>query len=134
MRQWGLGRSLMTERRESQEISRAARQMADAARELSRSVARLSKLETESLRSYRNLQRSIEHLGERGVFVGPTVLPAPPLSDEEAVLFAVQSVREVREELWADREAEAPAPGPEEIEQWERERQLRREKEGYDLP
>jgi len=56
------------------------------------------------------------------------------LSEEDAALLAVQSVREVREELWGERKAEITAPDQEDIERWVRKRADRRESEGYRLP
>ncbi len=58
--------------------------------------------------------------------------PEPP-GEEEAVKLAQEGVREVREELRAERAKESrhPAPTPEEVRDWERRREERREREGY---
>ena len=129
----------MTERREeSEEISRAARRMAEAAEEMSRSVARLAEHEAATEQAYRfweNLARTLEEVRSTGSWGPWRIVPfQPTLSEEDAVLLAVQSVREVREELWGEREAEITAPDQEDIESWVRKRADRRESEGYRLP
>jgi hypothetical protein len=129
----------MTERRESEEISRAAQRMAEAAEEMSRTVDRLAAergaVPVQAFRFWEEFARAVEAVESIELGGRRRIAPsAASLSEEEAVLFAVQSVREVREALWADRETQAPAPDAEAIEQWEHERQLRREKEGYQLP
>jgi hypothetical protein len=129
----------MTERRESKVISRAARRMAEAAEEISRSVARVAEHELATEQAYRfweNFVRKLEEGSSTGSW-GPwwrTVPFQPTLSEEDAVLLAVQSVREVREELWGEREAEVSAPGREDIERWLQRREDRREREGDRLP
>jgi hypothetical protein len=54
-----------------------------------------------------------------------------PLSEQEVAAHAVEAVREVRRELWGDREPEYPQPSPEDVERWERSRQERRKREAY---
>ena len=54
-----------------------------------------------------------------------------PLPEKEAVARAVEAVREVRRELWGDREPEGSEPSFEDVEKWERSREDRREQEGY---
>jgi hypothetical protein len=129
----------MTERREeSEEISRAARRMAEAAEEMSRSVARLAEHEAATEQAYRfweNFARTLEEVRSTGSWGPWRIVPfQPTLSEEDAVLLAVQSVREVREELWGEREAEITVPDQEDIERWVRKRADRRESEGYRLP
>lgn len=116
----------MTERRDSEELSRAARQMADAARKLSLSVDRLAELEARAERTYQRFLGNIERLVEGGG-------GQPSFSEQDAVFFAVRSVHEVREDLWAGREAEAPAPDSEDIEHWEMTRSEHRDRAGYEI-
>src|ERR687890_387722 len=122
----------MTEGRESEEISRAARRMAEAAEKMSRSVARLAEHELATEQAYRFWENFVRKL-EEGSSTGSwspwwrTAPFQPTLSEEDAVLLAVQSVREVREELWGEREAEITAPDQEDIERWVRKRADRRE-------
>ena len=128
----------MTERRESEEISRAAQRMAEAAEEMSRSVARLAEHEAATEQAYRfweNFVRTLEEVSSTGSWGPWRIVPfQPTLSEEDAVLLALQSVREVREELWGEREAEVSAPDREDIERWVRKRADRRGSEGYRLP
>jgi hypothetical protein len=128
----------MMGRRQSEEINRAARRMAEAAEEMSRSVARLAENEAAERVVWERITRYLEFIGgavEEGGSVGPwrIVAARPSLSEEDAVLLAIQSVREVREELWSEHETEVPAPGQEDIERWVQQREDRREKEGYYL-
>jgi hypothetical protein len=128
----------MTERRESEEISRAAQRMAEAAEEMSRSVARLAEHEAATEQAYRfweNFVRTLEEVSSTGSWGPWRIVPfQPTLSEEDAVLLALQSVREVREVLWGEREAEVSAPDREDIERWVQQREDRREREGYRLP
>jgi hypothetical protein len=128
----------MTERRESEEISRAAQRMAEAAEEMSRSVARLAEHEATMEQAYRfweNFVRTLEEVSSTGSWGPWRIVPfQPTLSEEDAVLLALQSVREVREELWGEREAEVSAPDREDIERWVQQREDRREREGYRHP
>ncbi len=127
----------MTERRESEEISRAARRMAEAAEEMSRSVARLTEREAAAARAYQyweSFERVFERVLEEGGSAGPwRIVPSvPSLSEEDAVLLAVQSVREVREEMWGEPEAEkVPAPDDEDIERWVQRREDRHQMDDY---
>jgi hypothetical protein len=54
-----------------------------------------------------------------------------PLPEKEAAARAVEAVREVRRELWGDREPEDSEPSFEDVEKWERSREERRKQEGY---
>jgi hypothetical protein len=112
--------------------------MAEAAEEMSRSVARLAEHEAATERAsliWENFVRTLEEGSSTGSWGPWRIVPfQPTLSEEDAVLLAVQSVREVRKELWGEREAEVSAPGREEIERWVRQREDRREREGYRLP
>jgi hypothetical protein len=94
----------MTERRESEEISRAAQRMAEAAEEMSRSVARLAEHEAATEQAYRfweNLVRTLEEVSSTGSWGRWRIVPfQPTLSEEDAVLLALQSVREVREDFF----------------------------------
>jgi hypothetical protein len=54
-----------------------------------------------------------------------------PLPEKETAARAVEAVREVRRELWGDREPEGSAPSYEDVEKWERSREERRKQEGY---
>ena len=53
------------------------------------------------------------------------------LSEKEAAARSVEAVREVRRELWGDREPEGPQPSYEDVERWERNREQRRKREAY---
>jgi hypothetical protein len=53
------------------------------------------------------------------------------LPEKEAAARAVEAVREVRRELWGDREPEDSEPSFEDVEKWERSREERRKQEGY---
>jgi hypothetical protein len=54
-----------------------------------------------------------------------------PLPEEEAAARAVEAVREVRRELWGNREPEVSQPSSEDVERWERSREERRKQETY---
>jgi mevalonate pyrophosphate decarboxylase len=60
-------------------------------------------------------------------------LGSQPLSQEDAEALAIQTVREARREQQDDRKPDAPAPDPEDIENWVRMRDERRKEEGYRL-
>lgn len=53
------------------------------------------------------------------------------LPEKEAATRAVEAVREVRRELWRNREPEGSQPSYEDVERWERSRKERREQEAY---
>jgi len=137
----------MTERRESEEMSRAAQRMAEAAEQLSRSVARLTEPEAAAERALQFWEALASvavpggaegdvppSWGQWRIFPSVPGFAVPPLPYDDAVLLAVGEVREVREELWAEHEPEVKAPVDEDIELWARQREERREREGYQLP
>ncbi len=78
----------MAERREADEMARAAQRMAEAAENMAEVVGQLLRASSE----------------------------AELLAEEEADLFALAVVHRAREEL--RREVEAPTPTPEEIKAW----------------
>lgn len=116
-----------------QQMNQAANRFTEAIRELSQSVDRLAEHEETMMRVYRFWEELGEALREEGGAV--RVLPVLPyrvgLPEKEAAALAIQTVREVRGDLWREREPEAPTPTPDEIEEWERAREARREREGY---
>lgn len=97
--------------KQTEEMARAAGEITEAVRELRASVERLAEL---------------QRLGVPG-----------RLPEEEADRIATEAVREVRAEIAREREAgeagekRLPPPAPEEIREWEREREERRRREGY---
>ena len=53
------------------------------------------------------------------------------LPEKEAAARAVEAVREVRRELWGDREPEGSEPSSGDVERWERSREERRKQEAH---
>jgi len=90
----------MVERNQAEELSRAADRFAAAVEEFSRQVERLG------------------------------VVTWASLSEEDAARLADEAVHEARDELWAGRKPERPAPTREEVREWEHRREERREREG----
>ncbi len=122
------------EGRESEEMSRAARRMAEAAEEISRSVSRLAEQQAATEQIYRYWEEFDRALREGGTFGAWRIVPGrPEVSEEDATVLALEAVREVREELWAAREPEARAPDAEDVERWANRRDNRRvQEEGFD--
>ena len=110
--------------KQAQEMTRAAREMTQAARELRRAVDRLAELHQLSSRA----SALTELLGSGG------------LSEEEADRLAREAVHKVRAEISHERESsetdedKLPPPTSEEIREWERRREERRQREGYYQP
>ena len=105
-------------------VEKQAKEMTRAARELRRAVDRL-----EELHKLPNRASALTDL-----------LGSGGLPEEEADRLAREAVREVRDELFREREAsetdqeKLPPPTSEEIKEWERRREERRQREGYYLP
>jgi len=97
-------------------MTRAAREMTEAARELRRAVDRLAELHERPNRT----PVLTEFLGSGG------------LPEEEAARLAHETVHEVRADVSG--EEKLPPPTPEEIREWERRREERRQREGYHQP
>jgi hypothetical protein len=110
--------------KQAQEMTRAAREMTEAARELRYAVDRLAELHQLSSRA----STLMELLGSGG------------LSEEEADRLAREVVHKVRAEISQEREAsetneeKLPPPTSEEIREWERRTEERRQREGYYQP
>ncbi len=92
-----------------EEMTRAAREFAEAARELTAAVDRLSRV-----LENRDGESLLSILGSGG------------MSEKEANKLADEVVHEVRAELWADRKPERGPLTPEEAEEWKRRRDARR--------
>lgn len=127
--------SVMGRRRREEEINEAADRFVEAVKELTRSVNRISEREerVEQLLHHSELllekgrPREDEQLPPGWKVVRYYLPPhLEPTSEEVASQIAHDAVREVREDLWADRIPEAPAPSPEEIEAWSERREARR--------
>lgn len=101
-------------------MARAAREITEAVRELTRAVDRLAELQRPKGSTLTEL------LGSGG------------LQEEEAARLAQEAVHEVRIEIAHEREAAGeerlPSPSPEEIREWERRREERRQRESYYQP
>lgn len=110
--------------KQAQEMTRAAREMTEAARELRHAVDRLAKLH--------QLPNRTSTLTE--------LLGSGRLPEEEAEQLAREAVHEVRAEISREREAgetdeeKLPPLTQEEIGEWERRREERRQREGYYQP
>ena len=110
--------------KQAQEMTLAAREMTEAARELRRAVDRLAELHQRPNRA----SALIELLGSGG------------LPEEETERLAREAVHEVRAEISREREAsetdeeKLPPLTTEEISEWERRREERRQREGYYQP
>lgn len=110
--------------KQTEEMTRAAKEMADAARELRRAVDRLAEIHARPTRG----SALAELLGSGG------------LPEEEAAALAVEATHHVRGEMRREREAgeanekRLPPPTPEEVREWERHREERRRREGYYQP
>lgn len=103
-------------RQEVEEFTRAAAQFTEAAKELSSSLDRFVEYQQErDLREYRLRDEEPPHEG---------------LPEEVAAKVAVEAVRETRKMMASGREKEQrfPPPTPEEVEEWERRREDRRQR------
>lgn len=99
--------------RQTQDMTRAAERFAEAARELTSAVDRLSSI----------LERQEERKPGETLL---SLLGSGGLPEEEANRLAHEVVHEVRAELWADRKPERGPITPEEAEVWRRRRDERR--------
>lgn len=105
-------------RQEVEEFTRAADQFTEAAKELSSSLDRFVEYQQErDLREYRQRGEESSHEG---------------LPEKVAANIALEAVRETRKAMASGREKEQrfPPPTPEEVEEWERRREERRQREG----
>lgn len=101
-------------------------------REYNRAIRAARQAEQDMNRARSEAQR-LQRLYEeaiRGIRDRLILLPEP-LSEEDASKLAVEAVRRYREERPDERGIVAPAPGPEEVKDWARRREDRREAEGY---
>ena len=132
----------MGRRRREEESNEAVDRFVEAVKELTRSVNRISEREerVEQLLHYSELflekgrPREDEQLPPGWKVVRYYLPPQlEPTSEEVVSQIAQTAVREVREDLWADRVPEAPAPSPEDIEAWSKRREERRMHDGADF-
>jgi len=121
---------------QAEELRRSADQFTEAVRELSRSVDRLAEYESAWVQFSRLWEVFEERVREQGETV--RVVPFVPfrvgLPEKDAAALAVATVREVRQELWGDRDPDRPLqppPSPENIDEWEYQREERRKRDRY---
>jgi hypothetical protein len=107
--------------RQAEQMTQAAREMTEAVRELRRAVDRLAEAQARP--------------AEGSALAG--LLGSGGLPGEEAAALALEATHDVRRDTRCERGADdepLPAPGPDEVREWERRREERRRREGYRQP
>ncbi len=112
----------MEGRRQAEEMSRAADRFADAARELAATMDRFMEYQQQLWRQYER---------QPMVWEPEEYRYRAKLTEEEAVALALEEVHAVREETAQDAEQgeRLPPPNPNEVKEWERRREERRQRE-----